>query len=120
MPDSSYQKGVSGEAAALAYLKDKGMVPLEARYHSPFGEIDLVMLDGDALVFVEVKARPSGARGDGAAAVTFVKRRRLMKTALCYLRDHPSERVARFDVVELTKSGVDHIENAFDYLPLSL
>lgn len=114
MPDTSYQKGVDGEAAALAYLKNKGMAPLEMRYHSRFGEIDLVMEDGDALVFVEVKSRPKGQMGDGACAVTPQKQRRLIKTALCYLAEHPTDRVARFDVVELTQNGIQHIINAFE------
>lgn len=114
MPDTSYQKGVDGEAAALEYLKNKGMVPLQTRYHSRFGEIDLVMEDGDVLVFVEVKSRPKGRTGDGAGAVTQAKQQKLIKTALCYLAEHPTDRVARFDVVELTQSGTEHIENAFE------
>ena len=51
----AYAKGVLGEAAVCDRLTDGGMELLERRFRSPFGEIDLVMLEGDTLVFVEVK-----------------------------------------------------------------
>ena len=54
---TAYAKGVLGEDAARKHLESKGMVLLMRRYHSPDGEIDLVMRDGDTLVMVEVKAR---------------------------------------------------------------
>lgn len=109
-----YEKGVKGEALALEYLKAKGMVPLETRYHSSYGEIDLVMRDGDVLALVEVKYRPQGRRGEGTYAVTPRKRKRIIKTALCYLAAHPFDGVVRFDVVEITRDGVWHIPNAFE------
>ena len=76
---SAYTKGVLGEQRALDYLCDKGMVPLCRRYHSPFGEIDLIMKDGETLVFVEVKARQRGRRHDGLNAVNPRKQARIFK-----------------------------------------
>lgn len=111
--ETAYRKGVDGEAFACGYLMKKGMVLLQRRYHSPFGEIDLVMRDQDALVFVEVKRRDSGRAYDGALAVTPLKQARLIKTARCYLAQHPAEGVIRFDVVEITGDGLLHIPNAF-------
>ena len=67
---------------------------LERRFHSPFGEIDLVMLDGETLVFVEVKLRTSGGAEAGQAAVTPQKRRRMVKAARCYLARIRSMRTA--------------------------
>lgn len=61
----AYAKGVLGEAAVCDRLTDGGMELLERRFRSPFGEIDLIMLDGDVLAFVEVKlqhARRHGGR----------------------------------------------------------
>ena len=63
MPDTTYQKGLDGESRAALYLQNRGMVLLQKRYRSPFGEIDLVMRDGDTLVFVEVKARANADAG---------------------------------------------------------
>ena len=51
---SAYAKGVLGEAAVCDRLTDGGMELLERRFRSPFGEIDLIMLDGDVVAFVEV------------------------------------------------------------------
>ena len=53
----AYAKGVLGEAVVCDRLTAGGMELLERRFRSPFGEIDLIMLDGDVLAFVEVKLR---------------------------------------------------------------
>ena len=59
----AYAKGVLGEAAVCDRLTDGGMELLERRFRSPFGEIDLIMLDGDVLAFVEVKLRNARRHG---------------------------------------------------------
>ena len=129
----AYAKGVLGEAAVCDRLADGGMELLERRFRSPFGEIDLVMLDGDTLVFVEVKLRTHGGTAGlrvpqtepkanreggteaGQAAVTPQKRRRLVQAARCYLGAHPEHagRCVRFDVVTVTGEGVSHVPDAF-------
>ena len=111
----AYAKGVLGEAAVCDRLADGGMELLERRFRSPFGEIDLVMLDGETLVFVEVKLRTSGGAEAGQAAVTPQKRRRMVKAARCYLGAHPehADRSVRFDVATVTGEGVNHIPDAF-------
>jgi putative endonuclease len=114
MTDSTYQKGLNGESRAIRYLQNRGMVLLQTRYRSPFGEIDAVMMDGDTLVFVEVKARNTGASGSGLSAVGKRKQAKLIKTALQYLAEYGCEYAARFDVIELPADGVQHIENAFE------
>lgn len=111
---SAYQKGLRGEAQACEYLCQRGMVPLFKRYHSPFGEIDLIMRDGETLVFVEVKARTRGRAYEGANAVGYEKQRRMIQTARQYLSEHPDACPIRFDVVELTKDGIQHLSNAFE------
>lgn len=109
-----YESGVLGEDMAEAYLCKQGMTVLERRYRGGIGEIDLVMLDGACIVFVEVKARPSGMRGDGLAAVTRVKQRRITQAAIDFLQKREwMERMIRFDVVEISKAGILHIPNAF-------
>lgn len=110
---SAYRKGLAGEAIARDYLCQKGMEPLSGRFHSPYGDIDLIMRDGDALVFVEVKLREKGRAYDGACAVNRAKQERIILTARHYLARHPTEQAARFDVVEITADGVLHIPDAF-------
>lgn len=111
----AYAKGVLGEAAVCDCLTDGGMELLERRFRSPFGEIDLVMLEGDTLVFVEVKLRTRGGTEAAQAAVTPAKCRRLIETARCYLGMHPEHegRCIRFDVVTVSGEGIHHIPNAF-------
>ena len=113
MPEGTYEKGLAAEARAEAYLQSRGMVPLARRYRSPFGEIDLVMLDGETFVFVEVKARNTGGAGMGLAAVGARKRAKIVKTALYYMTEHAVECACRFDALEWTRDGWQHIVEAF-------
>ena len=114
MPEGTYEKGLAGEAQAEAYLQSRGMVPLMRRYRSPFGEIDLVMMDAGTLVFIEVKARAAGRAGAGLASVGARKRARIVKTALYYLTEHPCDCPCRFDALEVTRDGWQHIVGAFE------
>ena len=115
MPDNTYRKGLDGESRAAVYLQNRGMVLLQKRYRSPFGEIDLIMLDGDVVAFVEVKLRTRGGTEAGQAAVTPLKRRRMAEAARCYLGAHPEHagRCVRFDVVTVTAEGMRHVPDAF-------
>ena len=109
---SIFEIGLRGEGQAAAYLKRQGMRILEKRFRTPHGEIDLIARDRDILVFVEVKARPSGTEGDGLLAVNAKKRGHLRYAAQVYLQAHPWEQV-RFDVIEISAAGLHHIKNAF-------
>lgn len=109
-----YESGLSGEAVAERYLCQKGMQVVMRRYRGADGEIDLIMVDGDTVVFVEVKARPKGQAGSGLMAVTPAKQRRMSHAAMCFLLEREwMERPVRFDVVEITRAGILHIPNAF-------
>lgn len=101
-----------GEWRAARYLRRQGMRIVEKRYRAAHGEIDLIAREGDILVMVEVKARPDGALGAGLQAVNAEKRRHLRSAAQQYLRSHPAQQV-RFDVIEITASGLRHIKHAF-------
>jgi len=106
--------GLQGEAAAEAFLCRMGMTVLARRYRGQDGEIDLVMQDGETVVFVEVKARPAAKAGMGLLAVTPAKQRRLTHAALAFLVEREwMNRPVRFDVVEITARGVQHVPNAF-------
>ena len=112
---ATYETGLQGEEMAEKYLREeKGMVCLERRHREKAGEIDLIMEDGETLVFVEVKARFSGQTGDGLMSVTAAKQRRLWKAATMYLMKHGwLRREIRFDVVEINRDLILHIPNAF-------
>lgn len=111
---TAYTKGILGEDAARTYLEAKGMVLLLQRYHSPYGEIDLVMQDGECLVMVEVKARANSDLKTCSYAITPAKQKRLCLTARHYLAEHPKEAPVRFDAVLIAKNGILHIPNAFE------
>ncbi len=63
------------EELAAAYLKDQGLEIIRKNYRVKSGEIDLIALDGEYLVFVEVKYRSSGCAGDSLCAVDAAKQR---------------------------------------------
>lgn len=114
-PLSAYAKGVLGETAACAFLCDRGMQLLQTRFKCPYGEIDLILLDGETLVFAEVKTRERGTALQGQLAVTPRKRQRLVESARRYLSLHPEHaaRLMRFDVVVVCPEGIEHLPDAF-------
>jgi putative endonuclease len=113
MTERTYDKGLAGEGQAVQYLENQGMSLVHRRYRASGGEIDMIMLDGETLVFVEVKLRGTGREGEGLMAVTSKKQRRIVKTALYYLAEHDHDGPVRFDVVEVTAEGVLHVPDAF-------
>jgi len=102
VPTGRAVRGAAVEAAAQAHLRDAGLRPVttNARYRG--GEIDLIMRDGDVVVFVEVRYRANDRFGGGAASVDRRKRRKLVLAAQLFLQSHPwlAEQPCRFDVVE--------------------
>jgi putative endonuclease len=103
------QHGQHWEKAAESFLQQEGLRLLARNFSSRFGEIDLIMEDGETLVFVEVRYRKSTLRGSGAETVTLQKQGRLSRTAGWYLVKNPtrSEQYCRFDVVSIDSQQVD-------------
>jgi len=93
--------GAVCEERALGLLQRAGLRLLARNFNTRFGELDLVMRDGETLVFVEVRYRKYHAYGGGAASVGAVKRERLMKAAQLFLQAHPKLAAlpCRFDVL---------------------
>lgn len=89
------------EQRACAELERAGLTPLARNYTTRHGELDLVMRDGDAVVFVEVRYRKSPSHGDAASSVTPAKQAKLILAAQHWLAAHPqhARRTCRFDVV---------------------
>lgn len=104
------------EGAALSFLQARGLRLVRANFLCRHGEIDLVMRDGDILVFVEVRFRRSAAFGGALGSVTAAKRRRLISAAHLWLGWHPQDahRPCRFDVLAFEGESVEWVRAAFD------
>ena len=101
------EAGRRGENAALEHLESQGLTLLCRNFRRPFGEIDLIMREGNSIVFIEVRVRHHPAFGDGLTSITRSKRRRLWRTAAAYLQARPdlAAQPSRFDVVSVTADG---------------
>ena len=113
---NSLSAGARGEQAALAYLLKRGLRLVERNYRCRFGEIDLILRDGETLVFVEVRMRSSTLFGGGAASIDGRKQQRLLRAARHYLGAASSLPPCRFDAVLLDgdRDGqIDWLVNAF-------
>ncbi|MCX7858110.1 MAG: YraN family protein [Deltaproteobacteria bacterium] len=114
MKQSLREKGIKGEELALEILKKDGYKIIERNYHSPYGEIDIIAKCGDVIVFVEVKRRDSKSFGDSLSAIDEKKKRRIVMTALYYLKkENQTAKKFRFDVVGIDENSVKVIKNAF-------
>ena len=103
--------GDQAEQAACNYLTQQGLVVVEKNFYSRSGEIDLIMLDGEALVFVEVRYRKTARFGSALESVTTTKQQRLINTAQYFLQTNTiSYSQCRFDVVAIsTEQNDDNI-----------
>jgi len=111
--------GREAEDLACRHLRDGGMAVVARNYRAGRVELDIVCTDGDAVVFVEVKARSSSGFGGAPAAISATKRGRVGRAARHYLTEKGlyGEVPCRFDVV-LVDAGqrpyrITHIPNAF-------
>ena len=99
--------GRRGEDLAAGYLEAHGMRIVERNWRCPEGEIDIVALDGDALVIAEVKTRRSLAYGHPFEAVGADKLARLHRLASAWCRDHELRMpLRRVDVIAVLDDGV--------------
>jgi putative endonuclease len=101
MTQARQSLGLRGESLAIVCLEQAGMIVLARRFRTRHGELDVVALDGETLVFVEVRARTRAAVVAPAATVTWRKQRQVTAMASVFLhmhREHARLR-CRFDVV---------------------
>lgn len=101
------QRGNQAEQLARHYLEQQGLRFEQANFRCRRGEIDLIMRDGDSLVFVEVRYRRNDRYGSAAETVDRQKQRKLVTTALFYLQSNPQQArlTSRFDVVAISGEG---------------
>ena len=111
--------GRYGEDVAVRHLTEAGLQVLARNWRCAEGEIDIVAVEGGALVICEVKTRSSAACGLPVESVTRKKAERLRRLAYLWLQEHPAGGVdVRFDVVSVMRrsSGaalVEHVRAAF-------
>ena len=112
--------GALAERLAETYLSRQGLQVVARNVRSRWGEIDLVALDGESLVFVEVRMRSDPRYGGAAASISRAKQQRLIHTADWFLA-HGGKgwlgRPCRFDVVLMERLHLAHVEwirGAFD------
>ena len=101
-------RGEQAEAASLRFLRRQHMKLVKKNFRCPQGEIDLIMQDSKALVFVEIRYRSNPNFGDGADSVDFRKQKKLIHAANVYLQSNPADQPCRFDVVAVSRDQQDH------------
>lgn len=113
---SQSNSGKLGEDAACRFLTSKGYKIIARNFHTRFGEIDIVTLFKNSVVFVEVKTRSGNTFGAPIEAVTPSKLSKLVASAHIYLSQNlklPKD--FSFDVIEVFESGekleVQHTKN---------
>lgn len=114
-----FRPGESGETLACRHLESCGYRILERNFRCRSGEVDVVARHGDATIFVEVKERRGSSHGDGQEAVTFGKRRRIVRAARLFAAARGlSESALRFDVISIAWDAegprLRHEAGAFD------
>ena len=110
--------GNEGEYRAAKYLESKGFEIIERNWRTKLGEIDIIAVKNDILVFVEVKTLPNGTLDMIQRELNNQKRQRIIKTSKRFLLNHRqySNKIIRFDVVAVGLPGFERvhlIENAF-------
>ena len=108
------RQGRHWEQVALAHLQRHGLVLVEVNFLCKGGEVDLVMRDGETLVFVEVRQRADRSAGGAAASITPAKIRRLVRAAQFYLMRFAAPPPCRFDVVAIDAGQLEWLRNAIE------
>ena len=99
------KQGEDAETACCEYLGAKGLKIVDKNFNCRHGEIDIIMLDKNMLVFVEVRYRKNNNFGGGLESITTTKQQKLRKTAELYLQINQHYKNARFDVVSMSKTN---------------
>ena len=114
MTDRRRALGASGEEAVASWYVDRGYEIVVRNWRCREGELDLIVRDGRAFVFCEVKTRTSDAFGSPAEAVNRAKQERLRRLAARWLTEAPLRpREIRFDVASVMGDTIEVLEGAF-------
>lgn len=104
------QLGRDAEKAAEHFLRAQKLKLIQRNFHCRFGEIDLIMRDGSALVFIEVRKRLHQGWGGASASVDRRKQQKIIHSAEFFLSQHPEygKLNCRFDVIAFEGSIKAH------------
>lgn len=104
--------GAKAEQLAETFLHQQGLATCVKNYRCKMGEIDLIMQQGNTLVFVEVRLRTNRHFLSAAESVTLAKQKKIILTAQQFLLErHLSDKYAcRFDVIALNSNQSNKIE----------
>lgn len=105
--------GKRGEAKARRYLRLRGYRILQKNYKNPFGEVDIIAKKRGVIAFIEVKTRLSDDYGTPSQAVTEQRKHRYIMGAKYYFAGRQPDCTVRFDVIEVLRGKINHIQNAF-------
>ena len=105
--------GKRGENRAVRYLKKSGYKILERGYKNPFGEVDIIASKGEVIAFIEVKTRLNENYGAPSEAVDRKRRDKYIQASKYYFSGRQIDFTVRFDIIEILRDELNHIENAF-------
>ncbi|MCC5924650.1 MAG: YraN family protein [Crocinitomicaceae bacterium] len=109
--------GALGEEKAVCYLKEKGHQIVKTNYRYLKSEVDIISIDGQDLVFTEVKTRQTAEIGEPWMAVTKKKQKQIIKCAHQYVVAKDLDVNVRFDIVSIVHNSygtrLEHIPCAF-------
>lgn len=100
------KRGQDAEATAAEYLQQQGLQVIARNVRYRGGELDLVCLEQQTLVFVEVRLRSNSQFGDAADSINIGKQQRVIVAAQLYLQQHPqhANRPCRFDCILFSRT----------------
>lgn len=109
--------GRKGELLAKQYLVSHNYNILSMNYRNKIGEIDIIAMNKEILVFIEVKTRRSLEYGYAYEAVNRRKQEKIISTSLVFLKQNGFKEIQwRYDIIEVyltPKTRINHIDNAF-------
>lgn len=107
--------GQKAEELACDFLLAQGLKLIIKNYRGPRGEIDLIMQEGNEIIFVEVRSRQNIFFGMPIETINSQKQQKIIQTALNYLQKHRllNKTNCRFDVISVIKNQCEWIKNAF-------
>ena len=101
--------GALGEELAYKYLSENGIKIIKRNYISKYGEIDLIGIEKETIIFIEVKLRNNISFGDPSEALDYKKINRIKKVAEFFLSENDYQDFdCRFDVIALVKNRFDN------------
>ncbi|MBU5426518.1 YraN family protein [Tissierella pigra] len=115
--ENNIDKGRKGELIAKEYLVSNGYNILDINYRNKIGEIDLIALDKDILVFIEVKTRTNTKFGYAYEAVNRKKQEKIIYCSQLYIKQNRLlDYQMRYDIIEVYLTPnlkINHIQNSF-------